>query len=179
MTFTRLPWLLAALIEEQQDAKLEKIDLFDTIKMMSENPVGREIAWDYYRINFTALIEEFGEDEARLGQMLIDITKTFENEFLFYELLELVFFTETGATANARFRALEIVSTNNIWLLDKEQEIIEAFGDGRRKFSNKNNKYLANMTSKSFITKARDQMNSLMAKTSKKDQFINMIKQIF
>ncbi len=33
----------------------------------------------------------------------------------------------TGATANARFRALEIVSTTVVWLYEKESEIYEAF----------------------------------------------------
>lgn len=178
LTFTRLPWLLAKLLEEQKAAKLEKIDLFDTIRMMSMQPVGREICWDYYRINFRELINEFGENDARLGQMLLDITKTFENEFLFYEVLELVFFTESGATANARFRALEVVSTNTIWLFDKEQEIIEAFGDGRKQ-NPKKNKYLADKTSNAFITKAREEIKSLMTKTSQNDQFLNMIKKVF
>ena len=48
-----------------------------------------------------------------------------------FKLLELVFFTPSGATGNARFRALEIVSTNLVWLFDKEEEIIKAFGDIR------------------------------------------------
>lgn len=100
---------------------------------MSENPLGREIVWDYIRINFKDISDEYGEDDPRLGRMLLDVVKTFENEFLFYELLEFVFFTSTGATANARFRALEIVSTNFIWLTDKEEEIMEAFGGGRKR----------------------------------------------
>ena len=33
----------------------------------------------------------------------------------------------TGATANARFRALEIVSVNFLWLEDKEYELYESF----------------------------------------------------
>lgn len=178
LTFTRLPWLLSALIEEQKAAKLDKIDLFDTIRLMSMQPIGREICWDYYRINFRQLIDDFGQNDARIGQMLLDITKTFENEFLFYEVLELVFFTESGATANARFRALEVVSTNTIWLFDKEREIIEAFGDGRKQ-SLKKNKYLANKTSNDFITKAREEIKTLMAKTNQNDQFLNMIKKVF
>ncbi len=44
-----------------------------------------------------------------------------------FKLLEFVFFTETGSAANARFKALEIVSTTTLWLNDKEDEIIAAF----------------------------------------------------
>jgi len=154
LTFTRLPWLLARLLKEQQASNLERVDLFDTAKLLSENPIGREIIWDYFRINYREIFE-FGEDDPRLGRMLIDISKTFENEFMFFELLEFVFFTETGATANARFRALEIVSTNNIWLMDKEKEIMDAFGDGRKHVALKQSKYLQNRTSQDFIAKAK------------------------
>jgi len=177
LTFTRLPWLLARLLKEQKESKLERVDIFDTIRMMSENPVGREIAWDYFRINWREIFEEFGEDDARLGRMLLDISKTFENEFLFFELLEFVFFTETGATANARFRALEIVSTNNIWLMDKEKEIMDAFGDGRKNFELKKNKFLKNRTSQDFIAKAKEFVqNKLLIQDKPETEFSKIIK---
>lgn len=177
LTFTRLPWLLARLLKEQKESKLERVDLFDTIRMMSENPVGREIAWDYFRINWREIFEEFGEDEPRLGRMLLDISKTFENEFMFYELLEFVFFTETGSTANARFRALEIVSTTNIWLMDKQQEIIDAFGDGRKQTSLKQSKYIENKTSQDFIAKVKKAIETNLKNHDKPEtKFSKLIK---
>lgn len=158
-----MPWLLARLLKEQKEIKLEKIDLFDTIRMMSENPIGREIAWDYMRINFDDLIKEFGEDDTRLGQMLIDISRTFENNFMFSELLEFVFFTNSGATSKARFRALEIVSTNIVWLFDKQQQIIDAFGDIRNENENVNLNQRS-LKSEMFIQKAREEFNKLSKK---------------
>jgi hypothetical protein len=92
------------------------------------HPIGRELAWDYYRINYDSILELYGEKDPRIGLMLIDITKTFENEFLFYELLEHITFTDGGnAAKNARDRAVEYVSTNVLWLFDKENEILAAF----------------------------------------------------
>lgn len=44
--------------------------------------------------------------------------------------MEFVFYTDTGATSNARFNALEIDSTNLIWLTDNEKELINSFGFG-------------------------------------------------
>ncbi|CAF1012394.1 unnamed protein product, partial [Brachionus calyciflorus] len=167
LTFTRLPCLLATLLELQKEAKLENLDLFETIRLMSENPVGREIVWDYFRFNYKEIVEEFGENDARLGRMLLDISKSFENEFMFYELLELVFFTNAGATANARFRALEVVSTNKIWLMDKEQEIIDAFGDGRKTSPKKQSKYLDAKTSQAFVSKAKEAVQKHLQNTSK------------
>lgn len=97
------------------------------MQYLTRHPVGRELAWDYYRINFAQLQEQYGEDDPRLGVLLLYITESFETEFLLYELLEFEFQTETGASANARLKALEIVATNINWLLDKEAEIAEAF----------------------------------------------------
>jgi len=135
------------------------LTFFEACKLLAQNPTGREIIWDYFRINYEAIFERYGEEDPRVGQLLIDIVTSFENEFLFYELLEFVFFTETGSTANARFKALEIVSTTNVWLIDKEEEISEAFSGGncRRTISPVNEK-----TSKStkFIEKARSEFKT-------------------
>lgn len=67
--------------------KINSLDLFDLLKYLSNQPVGREMAWDYLRTNFNDLIEQFGEDDPRLGQLLLDIISSFENEFMFNEVL--------------------------------------------------------------------------------------------
>jgi hypothetical protein len=125
----------------EQRSEFSKLDFFNKISLLSKNTVGREIAWDYLRINYDSIIEQFGLDDPRVGQALVDISASFENEFLFYELLEWVFNIVDGATANARFKALEIASTNIVWLFDKEQEIIDAFpltaGRGNKEGENK------------------------------------------
>ena len=122
---------------EKDNGVYNKLGFFDEIRLLSQNPLGRELAWDYVRENFKKIIDDYGEDDARLGQMIIDISRTFENEFLFFELLRFVFTTETGAAANARFLAIEIVSTNVVWILDKEDDIIKGFS-GSRGISRKN-----------------------------------------
>jgi aminopeptidase N len=130
LTFTRLPWLIAQFRVAQASGELNRVDFFETLKMLSVNPTGREIIWDYFRINFGDILNFYGEEDPRIGTLLVDIVSSFENEFLFYELLEFVFYTNTGATANARFKALEIVSTTVQWVMGKEQEISDAFSGG-------------------------------------------------
>jgi hypothetical protein len=127
LTFSRLPWMLADFFEQD----LELIDFEEGIRLLSVNPLGRELMWDFVRLNYAGLLEFFGLEDPRLGQMLIDISRTFENEFIFYELIIFVFNTANGASEHARFKALEIVSTNTIWLEDKELEIEDAFTDPR------------------------------------------------
>lgn len=84
LTYTRLPWLLAYLVKEVD--KIESFDLFDLFKYMSQQPIGREIAWDYLRFNYINLISEYGEDDPRIGDLLINIASSFENEFMFFEV---------------------------------------------------------------------------------------------
>jgi hypothetical protein len=42
--------------------------------------------WYFYRANFDALAEEFTLDTPALGIVLLEIARTFEDEFLFDEV---------------------------------------------------------------------------------------------
>jgi len=66
--------------------ELKLVDFFDALKYLARNTVGREIAWDYYRQNYQQLDGIFGFENQAIGQLLIDISSTFENEFLFFEV---------------------------------------------------------------------------------------------
>jgi len=76
-------------------------------------------------------------------------------------LLEFVFFTPTGSTGNARFKALEIASTNVVWLADKEDEIIQAFSDDRQKTIFKSSKTSKASSASKFIENARKRFEEL------------------
>lgn len=80
--------------------------------------------------------------------------------------MEFVFFTPTGSTGNARFKALEIVSTNIVWLADKEDEIIAAFEDDRQKSIFKSSK-TSKKSSSQFIENARKRFQELSAQQKK------------
>lgn len=131
LTFSRLPWLLSRFIESRTTGNLKLIDFFDAMAILSENPLGRELTWNYFRREFSSLVQQYGLEDPDLGTLLIDITKTFEEEFLFFELLKFILQTPSGAEINSRFKALEIVSTTIVWLADKEEEIAAAFGRPR------------------------------------------------
>jgi hypothetical protein len=68
------------------DDKLKLVDFFDGLKYLARNTVGREIAWDYYRENYQEIDGTFGFENQAIGQLLIDIVSTFDNEFLFFEV---------------------------------------------------------------------------------------------
>lgn len=83
LTYTRLPWFLEIYLQRLQD---DLINFFDKIKFLSKNCLGREYAWNFIRSNFESIQDEFGLDDPRLGQMVIDVSSTFETESLNYEV---------------------------------------------------------------------------------------------
>jgi len=165
LTFTRLPSLLSRFIESQQQGALKKVDFFDVIRLFGQNANGREIAWNYIRLFYNELYVEYGEDDYRLGQMVLDVSASFDTEFLFFELLSFVYYTPPGSSINARLKALEIASTNYLWMEDKENEIIAAFQDDRSKTQsklellNELNKYKNNASKEEFLNKANQKIN--------------------
>lgn len=65
---------------------ISRVDIFDALRDLSKNSVGREIAWNYFRINYNDLVNTYGYDDPRLGQALLDIAFSFESRFLFNEV---------------------------------------------------------------------------------------------
>ncbi len=86
LTYTRLPWLIATFIKFERETGLRRLDTFEAMTLLAKNPTGREIVWDYFRINFNEILEEFGLEDPRIGRLLLDVSSSFENEFMFYEV---------------------------------------------------------------------------------------------
>lgn len=152
LTYSRLPWLLSDFLTSLKTNGLKEIDFFEAMADLGRNPLGREIAWDYMRMNYPALEKQFGEDDPRLGQMLIDVTSTFENEFLYEELLRHIAFTSSGSGQFARLKVIETVSTNLVWLLDNEREIEHAFSGERLNHAIAEKQFYNSMAMKEKLT---------------------------
>lgn len=73
-------------IDSEKDSKLVLIDFFDVVALLSANNMGREIIWDYIRQFYYEVIEDYGIEDYRLGKILVDISYSFETEYLFYEV---------------------------------------------------------------------------------------------
>jgi hypothetical protein len=71
---------------ESINERINSLDIFDLFKYMCAQPLGREITWDYFRNNYYDLLKEYGQDDPRLGDLLINIASSFENEYMFYEV---------------------------------------------------------------------------------------------
>ena len=71
---------------ESINKRINSLDIFDLFKYMCAQPLGREITGDYFRNTYYDLLKEYGQDDPRLGDLLINIASSFENEYMFYEV---------------------------------------------------------------------------------------------
>ncbi|CAF5138977.1 unnamed protein product, partial [Rotaria sp. Silwood1] len=70
----------------------------------------------------------YGRTNQRLGQLLIDITATFEDEFRETELIEFLASTPgVDSNVDARFWALERANMNYWWIVDNSKDMAESF----------------------------------------------------
>ncbi|UJR37678.1 hypothetical protein I4U23_030373 [Adineta vaga] len=129
MTQSRQPWHLYQFLYEDAEKNEDRdVDLLGALTLLAKNPVGRELAWLYYRKHWAELQADYGRTNQRLGQLLIDLTATFEDEFHELELLDFLASTPgVDTNVDARFWALERANMNFWWITDNSEDMAESF----------------------------------------------------
>lgn len=90
ISYSRLPSLLSKFLTSVSDDQFRREDYFDIIRFLGKNPIGREIAWDFYRSKFVEINTLFGFENINIGKMLLYITSTFSDEFMYFEVKKLI-----------------------------------------------------------------------------------------
>ncbi|GAB1864921.1 Aminopeptidase [Camponotus japonicus] len=101
-------------------------DFLKCLIMISENPDGTLLVWDWVRNNWDLLVKRYTLNDRYLGQLIPAITKSFATETKLQEMK--AFFAkypDAGAGANNRAKALETVSWNIKWLSEAPPKIDE------------------------------------------------------
>ncbi|CAF3461054.1 unnamed protein product [Rotaria sp. Silwood1] len=129
LTQSRQPWhLYQFLYRDAENNQDRDVDLLSVLTLLAKNPIGRELVWYYYRENWAKLQANYGRTNQRLGQLLIDITATFEDEFHEIELIEFLASTPgVDSNVDARFWALERANMNYWWIVDNSKDMAESF----------------------------------------------------
>lgn len=92
ISFSRLPSLLNKFLTTVSKDQFKREDFFDVVRFLGKNPIGREIAWDFYRAEFTEINTIFGYENINIGKMLLYISSTFSDEYMFFEVIFLFVF---------------------------------------------------------------------------------------
>ncbi|XP_065171001.1 glutamyl aminopeptidase-like isoform X3 [Atheta coriaria] len=108
----------------KDDTYIRKQDYPSAISYMSNNPVGTQIVWIYFRENWNVLVDRFGLNDRYLHNMIPAITAKFTTNTQKEELLAFyVANPEAGSGAAARKRALETVNNNINWLRRNKESV--------------------------------------------------------
>ncbi|CAF0951445.1 unnamed protein product [Rotaria sordida] len=129
LTQSRQPWHLYQFLYRDAEANQNlDVDLLSVLTLLAKNPAGRELVWYYYRANWFQLQSTYGRTNQRLGQLLIDITATFEDEFHEIALTEFLASTPgVDSNVDARFWALERTNMNYWWIVDNSADMAQSF----------------------------------------------------
>lgn len=104
------------------------MDLLEVLTLLAKNSNGRELVWLYYRDNWAQLQIDYDRTNPQLGQLLIDITSTFEDQFHEYELLDFLISTAgVNTNVDARYWALERANMNLWWIVNKSADMSSSF----------------------------------------------------
>uniref|UniRef100_A0A7M4EDQ9 Aminopeptidase n=1 Tax=Crocodylus porosus TaxID=8502 RepID=A0A7M4EDQ9_CROPO len=98
-------------------------DVFTVLKYISYNTYGKNMAWDWIRLNWEYLVGRYTINDRNLGR-IVSITQTFNTEFQLWQM-ENFFekYPNAGAGAAPRKQAIETVKSNIEWLTRNKKEI--------------------------------------------------------
>ncbi|XP_055377192.1 aminopeptidase A-like [Condylostylus longicornis] len=106
------------------EKNVRRQDYFTCLQIISSNPIGESLVWDYVRENWENFVDRFGLNERYLGNMIPGITSRFATQVKLKEMK--AFFEEypeAGAGASARKQAIANVEINIKWLKENEQSV--------------------------------------------------------
>lgn len=92
-------------------------DFLRCLIMISENPDGTSLVWDWVRKNWEWLVSRYTLNDRYLGQLIPAVTKSFATQIKLDEMKRFFEqYPDAGAGANSRAKALDTVSWNIGWL---------------------------------------------------------------
>ncbi|ELU00955.1 hypothetical protein CAPTEDRAFT_209320 [Capitella teleta] len=108
-------------IEEEE---IRRGDFRSVLRAVARNPLGRHLAWNFYKYNYNTIFERFGESLFTMSSMVAEITESFSEE---YELYDLEAFSEAttnkGSAEFAFQQAIEKTRINIEWRKQHEENL--------------------------------------------------------
>lgn len=124
---TKHIWLLNRYFEYAKDSsKVKSQDFFTVISYIASTPIGRNLAWDWVRMNWEYLVNRFSLGSRSLGRLTPTIVQYFNTQFKLQEVE--AFWTkypDAGAGARGRDQARESIQRNIAWMNNYSEQIDE------------------------------------------------------
>uniref|UniRef100_A0A670ZHM4 Aminopeptidase n=1 Tax=Pseudonaja textilis TaxID=8673 RepID=A0A670ZHM4_PSETE len=131
LTCSQVPWILQRYLEYTLDSSLiRRQDATSTINSIAGNVVGQTLAWDFVRINWRTLFQQFGGSSFSFSSLIQSVTKRFASPF---ELKQLEQFKADnadvgfGSATRALEQALERTKANIKWVEENKALALQWF----------------------------------------------------
>uniref|UniRef100_A0A8C6Y343 Aminopeptidase n=1 Tax=Naja naja TaxID=35670 RepID=A0A8C6Y343_NAJNA len=133
LTCSQVPWLLQRYLQYTLNSSLiRRQDATSTINSIASNVVGQSLAWDFVRMNWRTLFQQFGGSSFSFSSLIQSVTKRFASPF---ELQQLEQFKKDnadvgfGSATRALEQALERTKANIKWVAENKPLVLQWFED--------------------------------------------------
>ncbi|XP_039217944.1 aminopeptidase N [Crotalus tigris] len=133
LTCSQTPWILQRYLKYTLDpSKIRRQDAISTINSIAGNVVGQSLAWDFLRMNWKTLFQQFGRSSFSFSSLIQSVTQRFSSPF---ELQQLEQFKKDnadvgfGSATRALEQALERTKANIKWVAENKALVLKWFQD--------------------------------------------------
>ncbi|XP_034291427.1 aminopeptidase N isoform X1 [Pantherophis guttatus] len=131
LTCSQTPWILQRYLQYTLDSTLiRRQDATSTINSIASNVVGQPLAWDFVRMNWRTLFQQFGGSSFSFSSLIQSVTQRFASPF---ELQQLEQFKADnadvgfGSATRALEQALERTKANIKWVAENQPLVLQWF----------------------------------------------------
>uniref|UniRef100_A0A1W7RJE8 Aminopeptidase n=1 Tax=Agkistrodon contortrix contortrix TaxID=8713 RepID=A0A1W7RJE8_AGKCO len=131
LTCSQTPWILQRYLHYTLDPNMiRRQDAISTINSIAGNVVGQSLAWDFLRMNWKTLFQQFGRSSFSFSSLIQSVTQRFSSPF---ELQQLEQFKKDnmdvgfGSATRALEQALERTKANIKWVAENKALVLKWF----------------------------------------------------
>ncbi|KAJ8035811.1 Aminopeptidase N [Holothuria leucospilota] len=126
LSCSREPWILSRYLSYSLDPSIvRQQDARSVISYISSNYVGRALAWDFFRSEYDAIFDYFGDSSFAFGDIVEAVTAQFNTEFDLEELVKFGEGREFGSATRAYEQSIDQTKLNIAWM-EKNAETVAA-----------------------------------------------------
>nr|BAG82599.1 aminopeptidase N [Gloydius brevicaudus] len=133
LTCSQTPWILQRYLRYTLDpSKIRRQDAMSTINSIASNVVGQPLAWDFVRMNWKTLFQQFGRSSFSFSSLIQSVTQRFSSPFELQQLEQFKKDNEDvgfGSATRALEQALERTKANIKWVAENKALVLKWFQD--------------------------------------------------
>ncbi|XP_071508532.1 aminopeptidase N-like [Diadema antillarum] len=124
LSCSQAPWVLSRYMDYSLDPLLvRKQDASYVVRYVSDNYVGRSLAWDFLRNEWDTIYEYYGGGSFSFSNIIADVTEDFNTELELQELIEFGEGRDFGSAARTYQQAIGTCTANINWMNNNAETV--------------------------------------------------------